>query len=200
MPGRSRRRNWPRRGRSEFVVLPGNTADVQAIIKLDGATSTGLPYSGHVLGADSGRVSRRRAFPNWCQIDPKRMDSAPDRREEHVRVVEPYVDQCPAAGGGHEPRAVLRNPLCGGASSVMGNHLLRGDAEHGVPHRLHVQEHPGSGSGSCLREIFLGAGSLADRGRGVFLGRARVSTSRASAEWAWFGPDNRKPGLVTRMR
>jgi len=59
------------RGRPEFVVLPGSTEDVQAVVSL--ANRLGFPYS--VISGAMSFQDVMAVKPYWCIVDFKRMTS-----------------------------------------------------------------------------------------------------------------------------
>jgi len=73
----------------EFVVLPGNTEDVQNIIKL--ANRLKFPYSITSTGLCMSTCNAVEGYPHWCFIDPKRMTHLEIDEENMMAVVEPYV-------------------------------------------------------------------------------------------------------------
>jgi hypothetical protein len=60
------------RGRAEFIVLPGNTGDVQQILRL--ANRYHFPFSITSTGLSTQTCGAVEGIPYWCIIDPKRMN------------------------------------------------------------------------------------------------------------------------------
>jgi hypothetical protein len=77
------------KGRSEFVVLPGSTEDVQKIVRL--ARRYQFPYSITSTGMRMYSCNAVAGYQYWCFIDPKRMNQWHIDPVNMFAVVQPYV-------------------------------------------------------------------------------------------------------------
>ena len=75
------------RGRAEFIVMPGNTEDVQEIVRL--AHRYKFPFSVLASGLAMGMIAAVK--PYWCLIDTKRMSRLEIDEKNMYALVDPYV-------------------------------------------------------------------------------------------------------------
>ena len=75
------------RGKSEFVVMPGSTEDVQQIMKL--ANRYRFPYS--VIGSGLLMAVVSAVKPYWCIVDTKRLDRIEIDERNMYAIIEPHV-------------------------------------------------------------------------------------------------------------
>lgn len=107
------------KNRTEFIVLPGSTEDVQQIVKL--ANRYKFPYSVTSTGfmvPVSGAVK-----PYWCLIDPKRMNRLEIDEKNMYAIVEPYVTHVQLQAEALKRGLYNCSPGSGMQGSVLANNI-----------------------------------------------------------------------------
>jgi glycolate oxidase len=163
------------KGRSEFIVLPGSTEDIQRIVKL--ANCHNFPYS---LMSSGMWVTCFAAtdIPYWCQIDLKRMDRLEIDPKNMYAIVEPYVTHAQLQVEAMKKGLYNSTPSSGCQSSSLANHVAFGFQNSswrtgfGAKNILGVEWVLPNGD-------ILRTGSLATPGAGYFCGEGPGPDSRA---------------------
>jgi hypothetical protein len=109
------------KGRSEFIVLPGSTEDVQKIIRL--ANRYKFPYSVTGSGMRMYSCNAVAGYQYWCFIDPKRMNSFKIDPVNMYAVVEPYVAIGQIQGEAMKYGLHTEIPGSGSQSSVLAHNI-----------------------------------------------------------------------------
>jgi len=162
------------RGKPEFIVLPGSTADVQQIIRL--ANRHKFPYS--VIGSGLLFAIVSAVKPYWCMIDTKRMDRIEIDEKNMYAIIEPYVTHAQLSAEAMKRGLVNGTPEAGSQSSSLANHAFAG------------MQGTGYRTGYAARNVLgmewvlptgdvLMTGSLANPGAGYFWGEGPGSDARA---------------------
>lgn len=114
-------RGWSNNARPDFIVLPGNTEDVQQIVKL--ANRYKFPFSVTSTGLHLATCSPKEGYPNWCFIDPKRMNNFEIDEKNMFAIVEPYVSHVQVQS--EAMKVGLYNGFPGGGSqtSILANNI-----------------------------------------------------------------------------
>ncbi|MFC1972324.1 FAD-binding oxidoreductase [Chloroflexota bacterium] len=110
-------------GRSEFVVLPGSTEDVQKTVKL--ANRYNFPFSIMSCGLYYTCFAAE-GIPYWCQVDPKRMDELEIDEKNMYAIVEPYVTHGQLQVEAMKKGLFNATTTPGAQSSVLANHICFG--------------------------------------------------------------------------
>ncbi len=114
------------RRRPAFVVLPGNSKQVQDIVKC--CVMHKLPYI-PVSTFYIGFCAPER--PNMVTVDLKRMDSLEIDPKNMYAVVEPYVTYAQLQSEASKYGLYTNAPLCGSEVSVLANHAGQGFGQLG---------------------------------------------------------------------
>src|SRR4030042_709471 len=109
------------KGRSEFIVLPGSTEDVQKIIRL--ANRYKFPYSVTGSGMRMYSCNAVAGHPYWCVIDPKRMNSYKIDPVNMESIGEPYVSIGQIQGEAMKYGLHSEIPGSGSQSSVLAHNI-----------------------------------------------------------------------------
>ncbi|MFC1969167.1 FAD-binding oxidoreductase [Chloroflexota bacterium] len=163
------------KGRSEFVVLPGRTEDVQKIIAL--ANRYNFPFSVMSTGA-WGTCFAAEGIPYWCQIDLKRMNKLEIDEKNMYAIIEPYVSHAELQVESMKRGLYNGTPSAGCQSSSLANHVQLG-------YQLGAYR-----TGACSKNILgmewilpngeiLSTGTLATPGAGYFWGEGPGPDARA---------------------
>ncbi len=190
------------RGRAEFIVMPGNTEDVQEIVRL--ATRYKFPFS--VLGAGMAMGMIAAVKPYWCMIDTKRMDRLEIDDKNMYAIVDPYVTHAQLQAEAMKKGLYMGTPEAGSQSCSLANHIAfgmqgtgyrTGFAPHnilGVEWVLPTGEILRTGSSAiCGPDYFWGDGPGTDA-RGLLkgalghIGTLGVVTRMAVKLYPWPGP------------
>jgi glycolate oxidase len=110
------------RGRAEFIVMPGGTADVRAVMEL--ARRHGFPYS--ILGSGLGMGMIAAVKPYWCMLDTKRMDYLEIDSRNLYAVVGPHTTHAQVSAEAMKHGLFNATPEAGSQSSCMANHIAFG--------------------------------------------------------------------------
>jgi len=110
------------RGRAEFIVMPGNTEEIQAVVRL--ANRLGYPYS--VVGSGLAFGTTAAVRPYWVLIDTKRMNRLTIDRRNMFAVVEPYVTHAQVSAEAMKAGLVNGVPEAGAQSCSLANHVAFG--------------------------------------------------------------------------
>jgi len=190
------------RGRAEFIVMPGNTEDVQEIVRL--ATRHKFPFS--VLGSGLAMGMTAAVKPYWCMIDTKRMDRLEIDEKNMYALVEPYITHAQLHAEAMKRGLHMGTPEAGSQSSNLANHIafgMQGTAYRtgfaarnilGVEWVLPTGEILRTGSlATCGAEYYWGEGPGPDaRGllKGAFghIGSLGIITKMAVKLYPWPGP------------
>ncbi len=162
------------RGRAEFIVMPGSTQDIQAIVRL--ANRLGYPYS--VIGSGLAFGTTAAVKPYWVLIDTKRMDRLTIDRRNMFAIVEPYVTHAQVSAEAMKWGLVNGVPEAGAQSCSLANHVAFG--MQGTAYRSGFSSRNILGvewvlpSGDILR-----TGSLSVEGAGYFWGEGPGPDARA---------------------
>jgi len=149
--------------KAEFVVLPGYTEDVQAVVRL--AKRYKFPFSVTCTGlkiADFGAVR-----PYWCIIHLKRMNKLEVDEKNMYAIVEPYVTHAQLQAEAMKLGLFNAIPDAGAQGSALANYINEGG--HGTVYRTGYGSRNILGmewilpSGEILR-----TGSLANPAAGYF--------------------------------
>ena len=190
------------RGRAEFIVMPGNTEDVQEIVRL--ATRYKFPFS--VLGAGMAMGMIAAVKPYWCMIDTKRMDRLEIDDKNMYAIVDPYITHAQLQAEAMKKGLYMGTPEAGSQSCSLANHIAfgmqgtgyrTGFAAHnilGVEWVLPSGEILRTGSSAiCGTDYFWGDGPGTDA-RGLLkgalghIGTLGVVTRMAVKLYPWPGP------------
>jgi len=151
--------------RAEFIVMPGNTGDVQEIARL--ANRYMFPYS--VVGSGLSMGATAATKPYWCIIDTKRMDSLQIDERNMYAILEPYVTHAQLQAEAMKRGLYMGTPEAGSQSSSLANHVAFG--MQGTTYRTGYASRNVLGvewvlpSGEVLR-----LGSLSNPGAGFYWG------------------------------
>jgi len=115
--------SYTTKGRSEFVVLPGSTEDVQKILRL--ANRYNFPFSVMSCGL-LGLCFAVEGIPYWCQVDLKRMDKLEIDEKNMYAIVEPYVTHGQLQVEAMKKGLFNATTTPGTQSSVLANHVAFG--------------------------------------------------------------------------
>jgi len=179
------------RRRPEFVVLPGNTEDVQNIIRL--ANRYLFPYSvisGAMLFQDVVAVK-----PYWCMIDLKRMMKVEIDARNMFAMIEPYASHAMVQAEAMKRGLYVGTPEAGAQSSSLANHVYHG--MHGTSYRTGYASRNILGmewvlpTGEVVR-----TGSLAFPGAGYFWGEGPGPDFRSLRKGYFSGLGSL--GIITR--
>ncbi len=108
--------------RAEFIVLPGNTEDIQQIMNL--ANRYCFPFS--VVGSGLMGATMSAAKDYWCIIDPKRMMAIEiDEKNMHA-LIEPYVTHAQLQAEAMKRGLYMGTPEAGAQSCSLANHIFAG--------------------------------------------------------------------------
>jgi len=117
------------RRRPEFVILPGSTEDVQAIVRL--AQRYKFPYSvvsGAMLFQDVVAVK-----DYWGIVDFKRMTRLEIDEKNMYALIEPYVSHAQVQAEALKRGLYVGTPEAGAQSSSLANHVYHG--AHGTAYK-----------------------------------------------------------------
>ncbi len=106
----------------EFIVLPGNTEDVQQIVKL--ANRYQFPYS--ILSTGLLLAAYSAAKPYWCMIDPKRMNQLDIDERNMYAIIDPYVTHAQLHAEAMKRGLHVGIPEAGAQTSSLANHIFLG--------------------------------------------------------------------------
>jgi glycolate oxidase len=115
--------------RADFVVMPGDTEDVQKIVRL--ANRYEFPFS--VIGSAQAAPMSFAGAPYWCIIDTKRMTKIEIDEKNMYAIVEPYVTFAEVHAEAMKRGLYIGVPGAGSQLSVLANHLHQG--VHGTAFR-----------------------------------------------------------------
>ena len=152
------------RGRAEFIILPGNTEDMQQVVRL--ANRYKFPFS--VLGSGLYFTTTAAVKPYWCMIDTKRMNKIAIDERNMYAIVEPYVSLAQVQAEAMK-KGLYNGTPCSAEWSCLANHTMFG--LHGTAYRTGYASRNILGvewvlpTGEILR-----TGSLAIPGAGYFWG------------------------------
>jgi len=119
-----------RRGNTpEFIVLPGNTHDVQQIVRL--ANCYKFPFSVIGSGLLFPVIGARK--PYWCLVDTKRMDKIEIDGKNMYAVIEPYVTHAQLHAEAMKRGLHMGTTMAGSHTSSLANHVFQG--EQGTAYR-----------------------------------------------------------------
>lgn len=110
------------RGRFEFVVLPGNTGEIQEIVRL--ANRHRFPYSVASTGLYFTTTSALK--PYWCLLDLRRLHRLEIDEPNMYALVEPYVSHAQVSAEAMKRGLVNGTPEAGSQSSSLANHVAFG--------------------------------------------------------------------------
>jgi glycolate oxidase len=113
----------------EFVVLPGNTEDIQRIIQL--ANRYKFPFS--VMSGGWMLPLMGAARPYWCIIDFKRMTGLEIDEKNMYAIIEPNVTHAQVQAEAMKVGLYNGVPLVGSHMSALANHAWHG--WHGTAYR-----------------------------------------------------------------
>ncbi|RLC68523.1 MAG: hypothetical protein DRH97_02895, partial [Chloroflexi bacterium] len=116
------------RGRAEFIILPGNTEDIQQVVKL--ANRYKFPFS--VLGSGLYFTTTAAVKPYWCMIDTKRMNKIAIDERNMYAIVEPYVSLAQVQAEAMK-KGLYNGTPCSAEWSCLANHTMFG--LHGTAYR-----------------------------------------------------------------
>ena len=116
------------RGRAEFIVLPGNSGDVQQIVKLSNRYQ--FPFS--VIGSGLYFATIAAVKPYWCMIDTKWMNKVTIDDKSMCAIVEPYVSLAQVQAEAMK-KGLYNGTPCSAEWSCMANHTMFG--LHGTAYR-----------------------------------------------------------------
>jgi hypothetical protein len=153
------------KGRAEFIVMPGSTADVREIARL--ASRLKFPYSVLGGGVFMGLTAAVKRY--WCMIDTKRMDQLLIDERNMYAIVQPYVTHAQLHAEAIKKGLHTGTPEAGSQTSSLANHIafgLQGTAYRTgfVPHNILGVEWV-LPTGEIIR-----TGSLANPGAGYYWG------------------------------
>jgi hypothetical protein len=153
------------KSRAEFVVLPGNTEDVQQIVRL--ASRYQFPYS--IITTGLFFLYTAPIKPYWCLIDLKRMQRMEIDEQNMYAIIEPYVTHAQLNAEALKRGLHTGSPGVGAHTCSLPNHVQFGF--QGTAYRTGFAGHNVLGiewvlpNGEVLR-----TGSLAIPGAGHFWG------------------------------
>jgi glycolate oxidase len=159
---------------SEFIVLPGNTDDVQKIIRL--ANRHRFPFT--VIGSGFLMVFIGPAKPYWCIIDTKRMRGLEIDASNMYAVIEPNVTHAQLHAEAIKKGLCMGIPEAGSQACSLANHVFQG--VQGTAYRTGYAARNVLGvewvlpSGEIIR-----TGSLAVPGEGYWWGEGPGPDARA---------------------
>jgi glycolate oxidase len=116
---------WPWTGimpRPEFIVMPGNTDDVQQIVRL--ANRLRFPFS--IVGSAQSAENSFARRPYWCIIEPKRMDRVEIDENNMYAIIEPKTTHAQVQAESMKKGLYSGTPSCGAQASCMANHVFIG--------------------------------------------------------------------------
>jgi hypothetical protein len=180
------------RGRAEFIVMPGNTGDVQEITRL--ATRYKFPLS--ILGSGLVMGTIAAVKPYWCMIDTKRMNRLEIDEKNLYALVDPYVTHAQLQAEAMKRGLYMGTPEAGSQSSNLANHIAFG--MQGTAYRTGFAARNILGlewvlpTGEILR-----TGSLAAGGAGYYWGEGPGPDARGLLKGA-FGHIGAL-GIITKM-
>jgi hypothetical protein len=116
------------RGRAEFIILPGNTEDIQQVVRL--ANRYKFPFS--VLGSGLYFTTTAAIKPYWCMLDTKRMNKIEIDDRNMYAIVEPYVSLVQVQAEAMK-KGLYNGTPCSAEWSCLANHTMFG--LHGTAYR-----------------------------------------------------------------
>jgi len=114
-------RSVVKENRMEFITLPGNTEDVQQIVRL--ANRYKFPFSVTSTGLQLTTCGAVEGYPYWCLIDPKRMNRLEIDKKNMCAIVEPYVTHVQLQAEAMKRGLYNNSPGAGQQTSVMANNI-----------------------------------------------------------------------------
>ncbi len=118
------------RGKPEFIAMPGNTEDIQQIIRL--ANRYQFPYS--IIGSGLLLAVVAAVKPYWCMIDTKRLGRILKIDEKNMyAIIEPHVTHAQLQAEAMKKGLFNGTPEAGAQSSCLANHIFAG--MQGTGHR-----------------------------------------------------------------
>jgi len=176
----------------EFIVLPGNTGDVQEIVQL--ANRYKFPFS--VISGGWMLPLMGAAKPYWCIIDFKRMTGLEIDEKNMCAIIEPNVTHVQVQAEAMKVGLYNGIPLVGGHMSALANHAWHG--WHGTAYRTGFATRNILGTELVLPDgELLRTGSLASPGAGHFWGEGPGPDLR-NLRKGIVGDDG-SLGIITRM-
>jgi len=109
-------------GRAEFIVMPGDTGDVAAVLGL--ARRYDFPYS--ILGSGLGMGMIAAVKPYWCMLDTKRLDYLEIDAQNLFAVVGSHTTHAQVSAEAMKLGLFNATPEAGSQSSCMANHIAFG--------------------------------------------------------------------------
>ena len=106
----------------DFVVLPGNSDDIQQIVRL--ANKHKFPFS--IIGSMQAAAKSLACKPYWCIIDPKRMNRVVIDEKNMFAIIEPYATHAQVQAEAMKRGLFNGIPTVGGQASCLANHVFIG--------------------------------------------------------------------------
>ena len=107
----------------EFVVLPGNTEEVQTIYKL----ANRYQFYCIPVGSNLWSACTKATRPFTIILDPKRMNRIVEIDDKNMyAIIEPYVSNAQVSAEAMKRGLVCGNPEAGGQASQLAGHVFQG--------------------------------------------------------------------------